>query len=855
MIHEFSTTRGGDRIVFGTGTLGAIAGELDALGARRVLVVSTAGRADTGQRVAGLLRERCAGLLAIAEPHVPAALAAEARSEARRLDTDWIVAVGGGSAVGLAKAVALDQQVRIAAVPTTYAGSEMTDIYGVTEGDRKRTGRDARVRPGLVIYDVALTLDLPVEISCTSAFNAMAHAVEALYAGGVDPLTQIAAEEAIRAIARHLPALLEAPRDPEARTALLYGAHLAGMCLGGASMGLHHEICHVLGGSFGLPHAATHTAVLPHVIHFQREAVADAIARVARALGVPGDAHADRAAGALHDLAVRVGAPTSLQALGFPHGDVDRAADLAVDRVVHRAAQAASRPIEAPYRGRGRARRRVDREAIRALLEAAYHGHRPGSPVTSPVAEPGGAVTSPGAPAVTSPGAPAVTLPGDGLPYLAGFGRALQSEALPGALPRAQNSPRPAPYGLYCESINGTAFTVRRAENRRTWLYRIRPSLVQSRLEPATRPRLAGRFDDGLTAPNLTRWRPLPLPPAEQPTDFVDGLATLAGAGDPHLRTGLAIHLYAANADMRDRCFYDADGDLLLVPELGALRIRTELGWLRVRPGELAIMPRGIKFSVELPDGASRGVVLELYGNGFRLPERGPIGANGLADERHFLAPVAAYEDRACPGYEVLVKHGGQLFRATIDHVPYDVVAWHGNHVPCKYDLAHFNAMGSVSFDHPDPSILTVLTCPLDDHGNNMADVLVFSGRWEVAEHTFRPPYYHRNVATEFSYIVALPEPYSGFEKGAYFLSPSMTPHGISGRAHRQALEADDAPRRLPDGSIWVMFETALGLRLTPWAMASGNRDDAYHELWTDMPATFSPPGTGGAANDPLDQG
>jgi homogentisate 1,2-dioxygenase len=266
-------------------------------------------------------------------------------------------------------------------------------------------------------------------------------------------------------------------------------------------------------------------------------------------------------------------------------------------------------------------------------------------------------------------------------------------------------------------------------------------------------------------------------------------------------------------------------------------------------------MPRGIKFSVELPDGAARGVALELYGKGFRLPERGLIGANGLADERHFLAPVAAYEDRACPGYEILAKHGGQLFRATIDHVPYDVVAWHGNHVPCKYDLAHFNTMGSVSFDHPDPSILTVLTCPLDDHGNNLADVIVFPGRWEVAEHTFRPPYYHRNVATEFSYVVALPEPYAGFEKGAYFLSPSMTPHGISGRAHRQALETDDTPRRLPDGSIWVMFETALGLRLTAWAMASGNRDDTYHDLWADMPATFRPPGTGGAANDPLEPG
>ena len=826
MSHEFSTTRGGDRIVFGANALATIGGELDALGARRVLVITTAGRAHLGQRVVNVLRDRCAGLLAIAAPQVPATLAVEASREARRLDADWIVAVGGGSAVGLAKAVALDQQVRVAAVPTTYAGSEMTDIYGLTEGDRKRTGRDARVRPRLVIYDVALTLDLPVELSCTSAFNAMAHAVEALYAHRVDPLVQIAAEEAIRSIARHLPALREAPRDFDARSGLLRGAYLAGACLDSASMGLHHKLCHVLAGSFGLPHAATHTVILPHVIHFQHQAATDAIARVARALDVPaGDHAAAQAAGAVHDLVVRVDAPASLRALGFAHGDVDRVVDLAVEK---------------PYRSP----RPVDREALRALLDAAYHGHRPG---------PSAAPSSP-APARTAPTAASEpTVTSDGLPYLAGFARVMQSEALPGALPRAQNSPRPAPYGLYCESINGTAFTVRRAENRRTWLYRIRPSLVQSRLEPVVQQRIVGRFDGALVAPNLTRWRPLPLPAADRPTDFVDGLATLAGAGDPDLRAGLAIHLYAANADMRDRCFYDADGDLLLAPELGALRIRTELGWLRVRPGELAILPRGIKFSVELPDGASRGVVLELYGHGFRLPERGPIGANGLADERHFLTPVAAYEDRACPGYEILAKHGGQLFRATIGHVPYDVVAWHGNHVPCKYDLAHFNAMGSVSFDHPDPSILTVLTCPLDDHGNNLADVIVFPGRWEVAEHTFRPPYYHRNVATEFSYIVAMPAAYAGFDQGAYFLTPSMTPHGISGGSHRQALAARDEPRRLPDESLWLMFETVMGLRLTAWAMSSGNRDESYHDLWTDMPVTFCPPGRGGG--DLPDQG
>jgi homogentisate 1,2-dioxygenase len=821
---EFSTTRGGDRIVFGAGTLGGIGRELDALGAQRVLVVSTAGRAEIGGRVATILRDRCAGALAIAEQHVPAALARHAGDEARRLDADWLVAVGGGSAIGLAKAVALEQAARIAAVPTTYAGSEMTDIFGITEGEHKRTGRDARARPRLVVYDVALTLDLPVAISCTSGFNAMAHAVETLYAPDVDPLAQMAAEEAIRLLARHLPAIVDAPGDVEARSALLHAAHLAGTCLGSASMGLHHKLCHVLGGSFGLPHAATHTVMLPHVIHWQHQAEAAAIARVARALGRSG---AGEAAGALYDLAVRVlgrvGGPTSLRALGLQARDIDRAVEIAAGR------EGAGGHGPRPGGGNGpyRSARPVDRASLRALLDDAYHGHRPGS-------QPGASLAP-----ETAPEAPADASPGDEPRYLCGFGSSMQSEALPGALPAAQNSPKPAPYGLYIESINGTAFTAKRAENRRTWLYRIRPSVVQSRLEPMPDTRIVGRFDACVDAPNLMRWKALPLPPAGQPTDFLAGLATLAGAGDPHLRSGLAIHVYAANADMHERCFYDADGDLLLVPELGGLRIRTELGWLHVRPGEIAVLPRGLKFAVSLIDGAARGFALEVFGHGFRLPERGPIGANGLADERHFLAPVAAFEDRAAPGYEIVAKHGGALFRATAAHAPFDVVAWHGNHVPCKYDLARFNTMGSVSFDHPDPSILTVLTCPLDDHGNNLADVIVFPGRWEVAEHTFRPPYYHRNVATEFSGIVALPSPYGGFEQGGHFLTPSMTPHGIGSASHREAISAEEGPRRLPDASLWIMFETVLGLRVTPWALAASNLDDTYHDLWKDIPATF----------------
>ncbi len=847
MIQDFAVTRGGARVVFGTRASRALPLALKEARARRVLLVTTPGRAELAEALSDALRDLSLGVLATAAPQVPIEVAQAARAEARRLNAEWIVAVGGGSAIGLAKAIALDQQVGLGAVPTTYAGSEMTAIYGITEGDRKITGSDPRVCPQLVIYDPAHTHELPYATSVTSAFNAMAHAVETLYADAIDPLTLGAAEDAIARLASALPALHAArdgaPEDAQdTRRELLYGAHLAATCLASAKMGLHHKLCHVLGGSFGLPHAATHTVILPHVIHFNRQAASAAVARIARACGHLGAA---AAAPALFDLMSRVEAPLALRSLGLAESDLDRVVAIA---------------LENPYPNP----RTADRDHLRALLDDAYHGRRPGSqhdPAATPTAT-RAQVTSAAGPSVT-PVAHTVDSDPDGvhrsdqrangaLQYLSGFGAALQSEALPGALPRTQNSPKPAPYGLYSESINGTPFTQRRAENLRAWLYRIRPSVGQSRMEPVAQDRIVGRFDGCSVVPDLVRWKPLAMPPADRRTDFSDGLYTLCGAGDPDLRSGLAIHLYAANADMKDRCFCNADGDLLIVPDSGPLRIRTEFGWLAVRPGEFALIQRGMKFTVELPDGAGRGFVLEIFGAHFRLPDRGPIGANGLADERHFLAPVAAYEDRACPGYEVLVKHGGALFRSHIDHSPYDVVAWHGNYAPYKYDLAMFNSFGSVSFDHPDPSILTVLSSPLDDHGTNLADFAVFRGRWDVAEHTFRPPYYHRNIATEFNAIIHIDEPYLGYEQGSCFLTPSMTPHGIGGAGYLRAIDGQDTPKRLSDESVWIMFESALGVRLTPWASAgdtaSANSpspsviDESYHDMWRDMPVTFQPP-------------
>ncbi len=428
--------------------------------------------------------------------------------------------------------------------------------------------------------------------------------------------------------------------------------------------------------------------------------------------------------------------------------------------------------------------------------------------------------------------------------YLAGFGNAFSSEALPGAVPAHQNSPRKPPYGLYAEQLNGTPFTVQRAANRRTWLYRIRPSSVHGPFSPYT----ASAFGDHTTAvanPNVTRWKPLEIPPADTPIDLIDGMVTFGGAGDPVSREGLAIHLYAANASMGDKCFHDADGDLLLVPQSGRLAITTELGHLDVAPGELFLLPRGLRMSVALPDGAARGYCLETYGRPLRLPERGPLGANGLADARHFLAPVAAYEHRDCPGYQVVVKYGGTLWRATQDHSPFDVVGWHGNCVPFKYDMMMFNAYGSATWDHPDPSIHTVLTAPYDDHGAGLADVIAFRGRWDPTETTFRPPYFHRNAATEFNGIVKRHASNDGFVPGCYFLTPMLSPHGVITRSvDRELAQADaeaEAPLRLPDESLWFMFESCMQLRVNPAMLAAPNVDAGFRAMFDGVTVHFDP--------------
>lgn len=424
--------------------------------------------------------------------------------------------------------------------------------------------------------------------------------------------------------------------------------------------------------------------------------------------------------------------------------------------------------------------------------------------------------------------------------YLAGFGNAHASEAVPGTIPEGQNTPRKAPHGLYPEQISGTTFVHPRHVNARTWVYRIRPSLAQSDYRRLETQNWCGDFDSAEPSPNLRRWKPQPIP--ESPTDFLDGLETLGGCGSASMGAGYAVLLYAASQDMERRCFYDADGDLLLVPQLGRLCLQTELGVLDVAPGEIAVLPRGLKARVALPDGQARGYVLEAYDGAFRLPDRGPIGANGLADERHFLAPSASFEDDEGE-YRIVAKSGGTLYETRAHHSPFDVVGWHGNWAPYKYDLLRFNAIGSVSFDHPDPSIGTVLTAPRAGGGGSSVDLVVFAPRWEVATNTFRPPYYHRNRATEINGIIRGGVAGKGYEAGCVFVTPPFTPHGLGPEELARALKEGDEPVRPRSGSLWFQFESSYPMRLTPTALESPRLDANYLELFEGLPSRFDPSG------------
>ncbi len=423
--------------------------------------------------------------------------------------------------------------------------------------------------------------------------------------------------------------------------------------------------------------------------------------------------------------------------------------------------------------------------------------------------------------------------------YLTGFGNAFETEALPGALPTGRNSPQRCAYGLYAEQLSGSPFTAPRASNERSWLYRIRPTV-----------RHWGRFrraDQGFfrsapcaeveVPPAPMRWDPIAIPSAS--LNFIQGIHTATTAGDATGQNGMAAHLYFAARSMTDEVFYNADGEMLIVPQQGGLRFRTEFGLIEAAPGEIVVIPRGIKFAVDLLDGPARGYVCENYGGAFTLPERGPIGANCLANPRDFCAPVAWFEEREVRT-AMTVKYGGTLWTTDLAHSPLDVVAWHGNYAPYKYDLRRFSPVGPVLFDHADPSIFTTLTAPSDTPGTANVDFVIFPDRWSVTEDTFRPPWYHMNVMSEFMGLIygvydAKPE---GFRPGGFSLHNCMLPHGPDAEAFAQASSVELKPHRMRD-TMAFMFETRLPQRVTAWAAGHPALRGDYLDCWDGLAKRF----------------
>jgi homogentisate 1,2-dioxygenase len=424
--------------------------------------------------------------------------------------------------------------------------------------------------------------------------------------------------------------------------------------------------------------------------------------------------------------------------------------------------------------------------------------------------------------------------------YSSGFGNEFATEAVQGSLPAGRNSPQRAPLGLYAEQLSGTAFTQPRGVNRRSWVYRILPSAKHPAFRRIDNNNLKGTpFDELEPDPNRLRWDPLPLPVESAPRDFIDGLFTVGGNGDVKTRNGIAIHLYAANKSMQDRYFVDSDGELLLVPELGAVTVHTELGPLRVSPGEIAVVPRGIRFRVELTDDFARGYVCENFGANFTLPERGPIGANGLANERDFLSPHAAFEERGHT-VQVVNKFGGNLWAADYDHSPLDVVAWHGNYAPYKYDTANYMVIGSISHDHPDPSIFTVLTSPTEAPGLANCDFVIFAPRWLVGENTFRPPWFHRNIMSEYMGLVTgqYDAKAAGFVPGGGSLHNTYASHGPDADTYAKASTAELGPQKL-DGTLAFMFESRWTILPTRQAMEASFRQRDYDAVWSGLTRNF----------------
>ncbi|MDB4962914.1 MAG: homogentisate 1,2-dioxygenase [Myxococcales bacterium] len=969
------------------GGLPRLAARLAELGTKKVLVLAPPSRRHVDDVVAAL-----AGFAPVvfdgARVHVPVEVVEAAAAQLASSGADTIVAVGGGSAIGLGKALRLASAVRFAAVPTTYAGSEMTTMFGITRARDKQTGRDARVRPDLVLYDVALTESMPIALTAQSLCNSLAHVASVLSTGWVDEAHRVEAFAAAALVIRALEDLLLAPDDRRAREQALRGASACAIAFDRGTAGMQHKLAHVIGGATGVDHAALHAVLLPQFLAHVRTGNESLIEHLEHDIG---RADIDSY---VHDLLVRAGAPVSLDALGIkpetvrellgaftsdaqfvldaqhglrPPGSAGRI-DLGLSplALLAGAHPAQARRIVLALHGRGAEAGTITRRlreiaghdptiAIVGLRAAEgaerWYGVRYGEPgagsqpevlaaiqrvetaiaalrslnrdPTVPVllagfsqgaclalevaARHAGALAGVFAPSGArigqatewSPasserlaGIPVVLGAADADRWIAhadleataawfraagasvdvldtqgdrheitlaqrlrgrevvlgaraaegstGFGNTLTSEAIAGAVPPLQNSPRLGPSGLYAEQINGTGFTAARTENQRTWMYRVRPSSQRRSFHAFVQPRVTGSFH-GAPEINLCGFAPLGLPADER--DFVDGLTTVCGAGDAAMRRGYAFHLYAANRSMDRRAFYTADGDLLILPEHGALTVVTELGVLEVAPGHVALLPRGIVFSVLLRESTARGYVAEAFGRHFRLPDRGPVGANGLADARHFRAPAPWFEDRLAPGFEIVAKLGGHLHVATQDHSPFDVAGWHGNYAPFVYDLAAFSPSGNIRFDHGDPSIHTVLSAPLDEPGSHTLDLVTFPPRWDPTTGTFRPPFFHRNVTSEINGIVRESvHPGSAFQPGCTFLTPALTAHGVSARAVEHSRTSEEAvadhPVHLGVDSLWFQLESALPPVLTPWGVA--HRLPGWPATWGSHPSYFT---------------
>jgi homogentisate 1,2-dioxygenase len=426
--------------------------------------------------------------------------------------------------------------------------------------------------------------------------------------------------------------------------------------------------------------------------------------------------------------------------------------------------------------------------------------------------------------------------------YMSGFGNSFETESLPGALPVGRNSPQKCNYGLYAEQLSGSPFTAPQATNQRSWLYRIRPSVKHSGRYAKVDKRFlrsAPCREESELAIGQMRWSPVPIP--DQDVSFVEGLCTVTTAGDVDTQVGMAAHLLFVTRSMTNEYFFNADGELLIVAQENRLRFRTEFGVIEIEPGEICIIPRGVIFRTELIDGPARAYVCENYGGGFTLPDRGPIGANCLANPRDFLTPIAAYEDREEPS-TLFVKWGGELFSTEIGQSPLDVVAWHGNYAPYKYDLRTFSPVGAIGFDHPDPSIFTVMTAPSETPGTANIDFVIFPERWMVAENTFRPPWYHRNIMSEFMGLIygvydAKPE---GFTPGGFSLHNCMLPHGPDAQAFEHASNGELKPVKLT-GTMAFMFETRFPQRVTAYAAGLSELQDSYTECWDGLVKHFDP--------------